>query len=263
MALRTILTLIGAGGITGDLIADGAVDADAIASGAVGSAELAANAVNADKMDLTDAYDFDDLSVGSVAVNPAGSLYFAVVVARTTSNVSISGGAPNSLQSVSLSANDDVLLMGQSDGENGIYNVDSVGTGSNGTFTRATERDTIAELPIGMLIYNKADERLYKVTGGAIGSGNVVIEEHQEGLQVTGNGEPEAVGTGDGSTLNFDLDVASPVFVGVYVDGIAQDPGTFSVSATGGSGGVAQLQFGSGNAPANGAKIEAIVLYRT
>lgn len=263
MALRTIFTLIGVGGITGTYIANDAIDADKIGDGAVGTAALASGAVNAEKMDLTDAYDFDDLSADGVAVSSGSSLYYAVVKARTTSNVVIAGSAPNSLQSVSLSANDDVLLIGQSDGENGIYNVDTLGTGSNGTWTRATERDTAGELPIGLLVYNQADERFYKLVSGAVGSGNVVFEEHQEGLQTTGNGEPEAVGTGDGSTLNFDLDVASPVWVGVFVDGLMQDPGTFAVSGTGGSGGVAQLQFSSGNAPASGAKVEAIVLYRT
>lgn len=267
MALRTILGLIGAGGITGTYLASGAVtsakiaddaiDADKLADGAVGSAALASGAVTEAKI-ASGAVSAAKLADG------ASSLYYAAVEVVTDIDVTLNG-APDAPYSVALSVNDLVLAVGQTDNtQNGIYKVDTVGTGSNGVWTRPTSRDAAAELPEGLLVYDKNTDRIYKLTTApaTVGSDPVLFELQEEGLTSTNSGEPEAVGTGDGSTLNFDLDVASPAFVAVIVDGLVQAPGTYSVNATGGTGGVARLEFGSGNAPASGAVIEAIVLYR-
>lgn len=60
-----------------------------------------------------------------------------ICAAGTTSNVTLSGGAPNSVDGVSLIANNKILVKNQSDKtENGIYYVSTLGTGSNGTWTR-------------------------------------------------------------------------------------------------------------------------------
>lgn len=258
MAIRTIFTLIGLAGITGDYLADDAVNADKLADGAVGADALASGAVTEAKIAS------GAVSAGKLA-DGAASLYYATVDAFTSTNISV-GAAPNTANGVSLEVGDIVLVLGQtSKAQNGLYQVDTVGTGSNGVWTRPTSRDAAAELPAGLLVYNKDNQKLYKLTvaPSTVGSDPVVFEEQEEGLTPGNSGEPEAVGTGDGSTLNFDLGGASPAFVAVMVDGIVQSPSIYGVSATGGTAGVAQLQFASGNAPASGAVIEAITLYRS
>lgn len=268
MAIRTILTLIGVGGITDTYLASGAVtqakiaddaiNADKLADGAVGAAALASGAVTEAKIAS------GAVSAGKLA-DGASSLYYTVVRQVVTTDVNLAA-APNAVGGVSLNVGHLLLVMGQTDtSENGIYQVDTVGSGSNGVWTRPTARDTAAELPLGLLAYNRANKKLYKLTTApaTIDVDAAVFEEHQEGLTPGNSGEPEAVGSGDGTTLNFDLGAASPAFVAVMVDGIVQSPSIYSVSATGGTAGVAQLQFASGNAPASGAVIEAITLYRS
>jgi hypothetical protein len=73
------------------------------------------------------------------------------VVAIT--NVTLSGGAPNSVDGVSLSLNDRVLVTGQSSAvQNGIYYVTTVGSGANGTWARSTDTNTTGELLSGTIV---------------------------------------------------------------------------------------------------------------
>jgi len=76
----------------------------------------------------------------------------ATRVAATT-NVTLSGGAPASVDGVSLNLNDRVLVTGQNTGsQNGIYYVTTVGSGSNGTWTRTTDADNTGEIEAGMIV---------------------------------------------------------------------------------------------------------------
>ena len=71
----------------------------------------------------------------------------------TVSNVTLAGSAPSQVDGVNLSLKDRVLVTGQSDGkENGIYYVTTVGTGSNGTWTRSTDTDVTGELLSGTIV---------------------------------------------------------------------------------------------------------------
>ena len=73
--------------------------------------------------------------------------------AVTTSNVTLSGGAPATVDGVSLALRDRILVTGQSTGsENGIYYVTTVGAGSNGTWARSLDADTTGEVSAGMII---------------------------------------------------------------------------------------------------------------
>jgi len=73
--------------------------------------------------------------------------------AVTTSNITLSGGAPATVDGVSLALRDRVLVTGQSTGsENGIYYVTTVGAGSNGTWARSLDADTTGEVSAGMII---------------------------------------------------------------------------------------------------------------
>ena len=102
--------------------------------------------------------------------------------AGTTANVTLAGGAPNTLDGVTLAANDRILVKDQADQkENGIYYVATLGTGSNGTWTRTTDADTGAELATGTYIFVAAgtanvNAAYTMVTQGTItiGTSNIV-----------------------------------------------------------------------------------------
>lgn len=73
--------------------------------------------------------------------------------AVTTSNITLSGGAPATVDGVSLALRDRILVTGQSTGsENGIYYVTTVGAGSNGTWARSLDADATGEIKAGTII---------------------------------------------------------------------------------------------------------------
>jgi hypothetical protein len=71
------------------------------------------------------------------------------VKAATTANIAtLAGGAPNTLDGVTLAANDRVLVKDQTtQNQNGIYTVATLGTGANGTWTRVLDMDVWGEVP--------------------------------------------------------------------------------------------------------------------
>jgi len=71
----------------------------------------------------------------------------------TTTNITLSGGAPNSVDGVTLSLNDRVLVTGQSTGsQNGLYLVTTLGSGSNGTWARTSDGNETGEIEAGMIV---------------------------------------------------------------------------------------------------------------
>ena len=71
----------------------------------------------------------------------------------TTSNITLSGGAPSQVDGVNLSLDDRVLVIGQTtQSQNGIYFVDVLGTGSNGTWVRTGDTDLTGELLAGTIV---------------------------------------------------------------------------------------------------------------
>jgi hypothetical protein len=69
----------------------------------------------------------------------------------TTTDITLSGGAPSSYDSVNLVLNDRILVAGQSTAsQNGIYIVLIVGTGSNGTWIRSFDANASDRLTAGM-----------------------------------------------------------------------------------------------------------------
>lgn len=71
------------------------------------------------------------------------------VHAATTANIAnVLSGAPNTLDGVTLAANDRVLVKDQTTpAQNGIYTITTLGTGANGVWARAVDQDTWAEVP--------------------------------------------------------------------------------------------------------------------
>lgn len=73
----------------------------------------------------------------------AGHGNFITVRAVAIANIAYGGTAPSTLDGVALAVNDMVLLTAQTTAtQNGIYIVTTVGTGSNGTWTRVADNST-------------------------------------------------------------------------------------------------------------------------
>jgi phage-related tail fiber protein len=121
------------------------------------------------------------LIANAVAANASGD-YKASVRAATTANIaSLAGGAPNVLDGVTLVANDRILGKDQTTGsQNGIYVVTTLGTGVNGTWTRATDADGAGELTSGAIVAVEegtanADSQWMLTTDGAITIGTTAL----------------------------------------------------------------------------------------
>jgi len=71
----------------------------------------------------------------------------------TTTDVSLSGGAPQVVDSVTLVKGDRVLVTGQNTtSQNGIYKVTVPGTGSNGTWVRTADANATGDMTAGLFI---------------------------------------------------------------------------------------------------------------
>lgn len=71
----------------------------------------------------------------------------------TVTNISLVGSAPNQVDGVNLSVNDRILVTGQSDKiQNGIYYVSTLGSGSDGTWTRSLDTNATGELLAGTIV---------------------------------------------------------------------------------------------------------------
>jgi len=84
-------------------------------------------------------------------------------------NITLSGGAPATVDGVTLSAGDRVLAAGQTDkSQNGIYEVDIAGTGSNGTWSRASDFDINSDVSAGVIVMvtegTEYDDTQWKLT---------------------------------------------------------------------------------------------------
>ena len=71
----------------------------------------------------------------------------------TTSTVNLAGGAPNQVDGVNLSLNDRILVTSQNTpSQNGLYLVDTVGSGANGTWIRTSDGNENGEIEAGMIV---------------------------------------------------------------------------------------------------------------
>ena len=93
----------------------------------------------------------------------------------TLSNITLSGGAPTVVDSVTLSAGDRVLVAGQSTGsQNGLYQVSVLGTGSNGTWIRSVDGNETGEIDAGMIVM-VTEGNIYKDTQWKLTTNDPII----------------------------------------------------------------------------------------
>ena len=101
----------------------------------------------------------------------------SVKVASTGANIDL-GAAPNTLDGVSLAANDRILVKDQSPSYlNGIYRVTTLGTGSNGSWSRSSDFNDWREISPGAMVFVEAGSingnAFYFINGGG---SNVTID---------------------------------------------------------------------------------------
>jgi hypothetical protein len=71
----------------------------------------------------------------------------------TTTNITLTGGAPSLVDGVSLSLGDRVLVTAQTTGtQNGLYYVTTVGSGADGTWARTSDGNENGEIEAGMIV---------------------------------------------------------------------------------------------------------------
>lgn len=82
------------------------------------------------------------------------SILSPVKVATVGANINLTGGAPDTLDTIPLAPNDRVLVKDQSTpAQNGVYEVQTLGTGSNGTWVRTSDANTTGELVTGTYVF--------------------------------------------------------------------------------------------------------------
>lgn len=162
--------------------------------------------------------------------------------AATTANIAnLAGGAPSTLDGVTLAANDRILVKDQTTpSQNGIYVVTTLGTGANGTWTRASDADTGAELKGAALFVsegttNSGTRWVCNVTGGItvgttsitfVAFGGGATYTNGNGLNLTGNSfsvKPAASGgvVVDTNGVGVDTTVVVRKYATTFGDGSA------------------------------------------
>jgi len=99
----------------------------------------------------------------------------AVRVISVSDIANLAGGAPSQVDGVNLTAGDRVLVTGQDPGsENGIYQVQTVGTGSNGTWIRSIDTNQTGELEAGTIVM-VTEGSVYKDTQWKLTTNNPIV----------------------------------------------------------------------------------------
>jgi hypothetical protein len=101
--------------------------------------------------------------------------YKQAVRVITLTDINLSGGAPAEVDGISLVAGNRVLVAGQDPGsENGLYVVQTVGAGSNGTWVRSTDGNQDGEIEAGMIVM-VTEGTVYKDTQWKLITNNPIV----------------------------------------------------------------------------------------
>lgn len=126
----------------------------------------------------------------------------------TTVSVTLGGGAPNTVDGVSLVIGNRILVWKQStSSQNGIYEVQTVGTGSNGTWVRSVDTNASSKVTAGLTVRTE-EGTLYGARGFRLTTPNPIT------LGTTG--------------LTFELDGGAAVAGGAYTTVQYNDSGAIT-----------------------------------
>jgi hypothetical protein len=211
---------------------------------------LAAPTVSGDAAEYTWVLGQINASAAGLDVKQSVRVATTANLSATYANGSSGVGAtltnmPNTLDGVSLAANDRILVKDQTTGfQNGIYTVTTLGTGANGVWTRATDCDTPTEYNPGVFALveegttNGASQWKVTTTGTfVIGTTNVAWGQFGAGSAYTaGNGltlggSTFNVGAGTGITVNADdVAVDTTVVVRKFLQTLSTSAASYTVT---------------------------------
>lgn len=180
------------------------------------------------------------MSVTKIRINQTQIDFKDSVVAATTANIAdLATGAPDTVDGVSLAVGDRVLVKDQSTGsQNGIYVVDTVGTGANGVWTRVEDFFTGDIVERGCIVFTQAGGAVnalkgYQITSAGTAGAHTIgtdtitwtsLADANEGVTAAQHIYNEvATGTIDGSNTVFTT--AATFTTGklrVYLNGVRQ-----------------------------------------
>jgi hypothetical protein len=156
--------------------------------------------------------------------------YKQAVRVVTVDNIELSGGAPAVVDGVNLVPGNRILVTGNtSKSENGIYVVESLGTGSNGTWARSADANETGEITAGLVVMVTEGDGYEDTQWKLITNDPIVLNVSElEFVPVLGSSEfgMETLSyTGDGSTTTFLVSTGQQTnTVLAFLNGIAQTP---------------------------------------
>jgi hypothetical protein len=104
--------------------------------------------------------------------------YKQAVRVVTIADVNLNGGAPNQVDGVTLSTNNRILVARQDNrAQNGLYQVQTTGAGSNGTWIRTADANATGEVEPGMLVMVTEGIAYADTLWKLITNGEIVIGE--------------------------------------------------------------------------------------
>ena len=157
----------------------------------------------------------------------------------TLTNITLVGSAPVSVDGVTLSSGDRILVSGQTTkSQNGVYVVETAGTGSNGTWVRSNDFDVNSDITAGIVIMvtegtDNEDTQWKLTTDDPITIGTTDLEFERNAGDAFGN-----IAAG-GNSLNaaspsdtFTIDTENNITVS---SNVSTNTATFSVDSFGGT----------------------------
>ena len=151
------------------------------------------------------------LAVQELIRQAAGDYKASVRVATTANITALNGGAPNTLDGVTLVAGDRILVKDQTTAsQNGLYVVTTLGTGANGTWSRAGDADAAGELTSGAVVSVEegaanADTRWMLITNDPVVLGTTALTFTRQGSAGTSSGLQPLTATAAAGVMTITL----------------------------------------------------------
>ena len=156
----------------------------------------------------------------------------------TVTNIILAGSAPALVDGVSLAQNDRVLVTGQTTAtQNGLYDVVTVGTGSNGTWARTNDANSTGEIEAGMIVmvtegsvYHDTQWKLITDDPIIIGSTTLTFTQNYSANSISGGTSNVTVYSNANVTISSagTANVLSVSNTGAYVTGVASATGNIT-----------------------------------